>query len=306
MLPPLNALRAFEAAARHQSFSRAAEEIHVTPAAVSHHVRALEDLLGARLFRRGARTLELTEAGSLLLPGVRDGFRLLNEAVARLRARNQVGALTVSASPSFAAKWLVLRLERFHERHAGIEIRVAASIELVDFSRDDVDIAIRYGRGVYPGLTSEFLIRNEVFPVASPALAAKIKAPGDLGRVTLIHDDTSDRDPAVPDWRMWLKAAGAEAVATEKGMRLSNAYLALEAALAGTGVALANSTIAASDIATGRLVRLFQVALPDAFAFWLVYPPHAVERAKVRAFRNWILDEVREISAPSAARARRG
>jgi LysR family glycine cleavage system transcriptional activator len=208
-LPPLNALRAFEAAARLMSFSRAADELAVTPAAVSHQIRALEEDLGTRLFRRLNRALELTDSGRLLLPDLAEAFGRIQAGVGRLRRHNATGTLTVTTSPSFAAKWLVLRLHRFAERHPEIDVRVTASDTVVDLASGDVDIAIRYGAGRYPGLEVELLLENEVFPVCSPALPTgdpPLRTAEDLRRHALLHDITVEIDPLVPTWSMWLKA----------------------------------------------------------------------------------------------------
>jgi LysR family glycine cleavage system transcriptional activator len=293
-LPPLNALRAFEAAARLMSFSRAADELAVTPAAVSHQIRALEEDLGTRLFRRLNRALELTDSGRLLLPDLAEAFGRIQAGVGRLRRHNATGTLTVTTSPSFAAKWLVLRLHRFAERHPEIDVRVTASDTVVDLASGDVDIAIRYGAGRYPGLEVELLLENEVFPVCSPALPTgdpPLRTAEDLRRHALLHDITVEIDPLVPTWSMWLKAAGVQGVATEHGLRFSNSHLALDAAIAGRGVALANTTIAAGDLAAGRLVRPFSLGLRDHFSFYIVTPPGALERRKVKLFRAWLREE---------------
>jgi LysR family glycine cleavage system transcriptional activator len=293
-LPPLSALRAFESAARHMSFSRAADELSVTPGAVSHQIRALEEELGVALFRRLNRAIELTDAARLLLPGLSEAFRGIEETVGRVRAHTDTGVLTVTTSPSFAAKWLVLRLHRFQERHPEIDVRVSATEDLVAFGKGDVDLGIRYGTGHYPGLSIEKLFENEVFPVCSPGLLDgehALTAPAALGHYALIHDQTVDKDPLVPTWSMWLKAAGVPGIDAEHGLRFNNSFLALEAAIAGRGVALANSTIAAGDLATRRLVRPFALGLPDRFSYWIVLPPGAIERRKIRIFRDWLRDE---------------
>ena len=293
-LPPLSALRAFEAAARLQSFSKAAEELNVTPAAISHQVHALEEDLGVRLFRRLNRAVELTASGRVLLPGLSEAFAGIHASVRRLRSHNDTGTLTVTASPSLAAKWLVLRLQRFQERWPSIDVRISASNELVDLTRGDFDLAIRYGTGRYPGLHVELLARNEVFPACSPRLletGPPLKAPEDLRQHTLIHDEMVDRDPLMPTWAMWLKAAGVADPTAARSVTFDGPQLALEAAIAGQGVVLAYSTIAAADIAAGRLVRLFSLSLPDLFAYYIVTAPGALERAKVKAFRDWLRAE---------------
>ena len=296
-LPPLGALRAFEAAARHMSFSRAAAELHVTPAAVSHQIHTLEQDLGVKLFHRLNRSIELTASAQVLLPGLSEAFAGIQSSVGRLRAHNDTGTLTVTASPSFAAKWLVLRLHRFQEQCPQIDVRISATDDVVDLSKGDFDIAIRYGTGNYPGLAVELLLKNEVFPACSPQLLAAgppLRMPDDLSLHTLIHDHAVERDPLVPTWPMWLKAAGVKSVPAAAGLTFNNIHLALDAAIAGHGVVLAYSTIAAADLAAGRLVRLFSLALPDQFAYYIVTAPGALERPKVRAFRNWLRQEVDE------------
>jgi LysR family glycine cleavage system transcriptional activator len=293
-LPPLSALRAFEAAARHMSFSKAADELHVTPAAVSHQIHALEEDLGVRLFYRMNRSIELTASALVLLPGLSEAFAGIQSSVRRLRAHNDTGTLTVTASPSFAAKWLVLRLHRFQEQYAEIDVRISASDDVVDLTKGDFDIAIRYGRGKYPGLEVELLFTNEVFPACSPQLLATgppLRLPDDLSLHTLIHDYAVERDPLVPTWPMWLKAAGVKSAPAAAGLTFNNIHLALDAAIAGHGVVLAYSTIAAADLVAGRLVRLLSLSLPDQFAYYIVTAPGALERPKVRAFRNWLRQE---------------
>jgi LysR family glycine cleavage system transcriptional activator len=293
-LPPLSALRAFEAAARNMSFSKAAEELNVTPAAISHQIHALEADLGIKLFHRRNRSIALTTSARVLLPGLSEAFAGIHTAVRRLRAHNDAGTLTVTVSPSFAAKWLVLRLNRFQERHPEIDVRISATDEVVDLTQGDCDLAIRYGSGRYPGLAVEPLLRNEVFPACSPQLlkaGPPLRTPADLLRHALIHDRAIDRDPLVPTWPMWLKAAGVREVPATAGLSFSASHLALDAAIAGHGVVLAYSTIAAADLAAGRLVRLFSLALPDLFAYYIVTAPGALERPKVRAFRDWLRHE---------------
>jgi LysR family transcriptional regulator, glycine cleavage system transcriptional activator len=290
-LPPLSALRAFEAAARHMSFSRAATELHVTPAAISHQIHALEEDLGIRLFHRMNRSIELTASARILFPGLSEAFAGIQSSVRRLRAHNDTGTLTVTASPSIAAKWLVLRLHRFQEQHAEVDVRISATDEVVDLTRGDFDIAIRYGRGKYPDLEVELLFTNEVFPACSPQLLVEgppLRAPDDLPAHALIHDQAIERDPLSPTWSMWLKAAGVKNVPATSGLSFNNMHLALDAAIAGHGVVLAHSTIAAADLAAGRLVRLFSLALPDQFAYYIVTAPGTLERPKVRAFRDWL------------------
>jgi LysR family glycine cleavage system transcriptional activator len=293
-LPPLSALRAFEAAARLTSFSKAADELSVTPAAISHQVHALESDLGVSLFNRRNRAVELTASGRILLPGLSEAFAGIHNSVRRLRAHNDTGTLTVTASPSFAAKWLVPRLYRFQELAPQVDVRISASDAVVDLAAGDFDLAIRYGTGRYAGLNVELLAKNEVFPACSPALlkaGPPLNTPDDLRHHALIHDQAVDRDPLVPTWAMWLKAAGVHDMPPAPGLTFSAGHMALDAAIAGHGVALAYSTIAADDIAAGRLVRLFSLSLPDLFAYYLVTAPGALERSKVKAFRDWLRRE---------------
>ena len=290
----MSSLRAFEATARLRSFGKAAAELNVTPAAISHQIHALEEDLGIRLFHRLNRSIELTASARVLLPGLSDAFAEIHSSVRRLRAHNDTGTLTVTASPSIAAKWLVLRLHRFQERYPEIDVRISTTDDVVDLTRGDFDLAIRYGTGRYPGLTVELLMQNEVFPACSPHLlemGPPLRTPDDLRHHALIHDQAVDRDPLAPTWAMWLKAAGITGVPASAGLTFSVGYMALDAAIAGHGVVLAYSTIAAADLAAGRLVRLFSLALPDLFAFYIVTAPGALERPKVRAFRDWLRQE---------------
>lgn len=293
-LPPLNALRAFEAAARHLSFAKAAEELHVTPAAISHQIKGLEDFLGVPLFNRAKRAIWLTEAGSAALPDLRSGFDYLAAGVARIRDLESGGIITVSAAPSFAAKWLVPRIERFRQAYPDIDARIDASMELVDFDRDQVDIGIRYGRGQYQDLSVTPLLKEEMLLVCSPVLldgGPPLERPDDLRHYTLIHDDTPALEQPVPDWRMWLLAAGATEVDWTRGPRFSPTSMAIQAALDGQGVALVGRVLAEADLAAGRLVRPLGIAVPSDFAYYIACPAANAERPKVRAFRDWLLEE---------------
>jgi LysR family transcriptional regulator, glycine cleavage system transcriptional activator len=293
-LPPLNALRAYEAAARHLSLSKAAEELSVTPAAISHQIRTLEDHLGVSLFRRDGRSLLLTDAGQACLPGIRDGFDRLGEAIDAIDSLGMAGVLTVSVAPSFAAKWLVPRLDRFQEKHPEIDVRVSASMQVTDFSRDDVDLAIRYGAGRYADLVVEKLLTESVFPVCSPNLLkdkAPLDNPQDLKGLTLLHDDSPDNDESCPTWEMWLKAAGVSGMDASRGPRFNQSSLVIEAALLGKGVALAKATLAATDLAEGRLIKPFQVNAPVEFAYYVVCPKAKLNLPKVAVFRDWLRAE---------------
>ncbi len=295
-LPPLNGLRAFEAAARHLSFTRAAEELNVTQAAVSHQVKALEERLGVRLFRRLNRALLLTDAGQGYLSPLRDAFDRMAEATERVEARDAGGALTVSVLPSFAAKWLVRRLGRFREVRPEIDVRVAPSHDLTDFDREDVDLAIRYGAGEWPSVRADFLLSEDIFPVCSRALRDgphPLHAPADLRHHTLLHDDHH------ADWRMWLVAAGVEGVDPTRGPSFTDSSLVVQAAIEGQGVALGRSALAAADLAAGRLVKPFDFSLPAAWAYYVVCPEVTAERPKITAFRDWLMDEAQRDAAPS-------
>ncbi|MGE0714546.1 MAG: transcriptional regulator GcvA [Alphaproteobacteria bacterium] len=294
-LPPLNALRAFEAAARHASFTKAAGELFVTPAAVSHQVKALEDFLGMALFRRERNGLQLTDSGRAYLPGIREAFERLIEAMDELAAVGQHGVLTVSVAPSFAAKWLVPRLDGFQAAHPDIDVRISASMGLTDFSVGDVDLAIRYGAGVYPGLEAELLVRDTVYPVCSPELInceAPLTVPEMLRAHTLLHDDSPDGDDTCPTWPMWTKAAGLTGIDAHRGPRFNQASLVLEAAILGRGVALAKSTLADADIASGRLVKPFDLSLPVRFAYYMVHPRAKGLLPKVQLFKEWLRTQV--------------
>jgi LysR family glycine cleavage system transcriptional activator len=296
-LPPLNSLRAFEAAARHLSFKKAAGELHVTPAAISHQVRTLEEYCGAQLFRRLARALELTGAGKAALPLLREGFDKLGEAAQAMSAGERAGVLTVSVAPTFGAKWLIPRLDRFHTLHPEFDVRIEATDALTTFSGDGVDVALRFGRGVYRNLRSECLMPEVSVPVCSPRLLERgrpLARPEDLRHHTLLHVQWSTQQDAAPGWRMWLRAAGVEDMDAGRGPRFSMEGMALEAAIAGQGVALAGAALAAGDLEVGRLVRPFPPSTSQvtAFSYYLVYPDAKADSPKVRAFRDWVLGEV--------------
>lgn len=289
-LPPLNALRAFEAAARHLSFTRAAGELNVTQAAISHQVKALEERLGLSLFRRVNRGLLLTEEGQSLFPVIRDALDTLADGVERVRQRETRGMLTVSVLPSFAVKWLVPRLSHFQDRHPDIDLRISASERLVDFARDAIDIAVRFGRGFWPGLRVDRLFREAFTPVCSPALARQLKEPADLARVVLLEEDML-LTPELPTWRDWLAAAGVGNVDPSRGPRFSHTHIMLQAAIDGRGVALSQVVLAADDLAAGRLVAPFALRLPTDYAHYVVGPSVTADRPKVKAFREWMLSE---------------
>jgi LysR family glycine cleavage system transcriptional activator len=288
---PLNALRAFEAAARHLSFKKAADELAVTPAAVSQQIRSLEDYLGIQLFRRTSRALILTERAQDSLEALHQGFDLIEDACGMLQSPIDDNILKVSVSPSFAAKWLIPRLERYYEDHADVVVKISASNELTDFSKEDTDLAIRYGPGHYPGLYVEELMREEVFPVCSPKLITgenAVKMPQDMALLTLIHDDSSLDDESNPTWPMWLKAAGVKVGDGQRALHFNQTALAIEAAIAGRGVALAKRTLAETDLKQGRLVRPFSESHPVDFAYYMVCPDQKKNLIKVTSFMDWL------------------
>ena len=293
----LNALRAFEASARHQSFSLAAQELNVTPAAVGQLVRTLEDWLGSPLFVRstsGRARLVTTEVAEQALPDIRAGLERLAVGLERLRSGSAGGVLTVTVSPAFAAKWLLTRIERFQAAWPETDLRLDTSLKPVDFVAQRIDVGVRYGRGQWPGLAAEKLMDEEVYPVCAPALlaTATLQAPGDLRGQVLIHDQSVDTSTGFASWQAWLRHAGVQGVPTDRGLRINNSAAVLQAAIDGQGVALARSVMAHDDLAAGRLVRLFpQVRLESALAYYVVYRPECIAQPKVAAFRDWLLRE---------------
>ena len=293
----LNALRAFEASARHQSFSLAAQELNVTPAAVGQLVRTLEDWLGSPLFVRstsGRARLVTTEVAEQALPDIRAGLERLAVGLERLRSGSAGGVLTVTVSPAFAAKWLLPRIERFQAAWPETDLRLDTSLKPVDFVAQRIDVGVRYGRGQWPGLAAEKLMDEEVYPVCAPALlaTATLQAPGDLRGQVLIHDQSVDTSTGFASWQAWLRHAGVQGVPTDRGLRINNSAAVLQAAIDGQGVVLARSVMAHDDLAAGRLVRLFpQVRLESALAYYVVYRPECIAQPKVAAFRDWLLRE---------------
>lgn len=299
----LNALRAFEASARHGSFSGAAEELNVTAAAVGQMVRGLEEWLGMPLFHRstaGKARLTLTENAERALPDIRAGLDRLGMGLDRLREAATGGILNVTVSPAFAAKWLLPRIDRFQARCPDTDIRLETSLKLVDYKAHGIDVGVRYGEGAWPGLLAEKLMEEEVFPVCSPAFSdlASLTEPADLTRTTLIHDLSVDPTIGFITWDMWLRAAGVPDVHAQRGMRIDNSAAVLQAAIEGRGVALARSILASDDLAAGRLRRLFpEVSVSSKLAYFVVYRQEHTSLPKLRAFRDWLMDEATTVKA---------
>lgn len=291
-LPPLNALKAFEAAARHMSFARAADELNVTQSAVSQHVRQLEEHLGLKLFLRQNNSLTLTEAGRALLPPMREAFKSLLEAAISVKSRDFENILKISAPPTFSIKWLRSRLGDFRTKYPDVEIKLIASKKWIDFSREDFDAAIRYGQGEYPGLITEKIMSEDIFPVCSPTLfhsSVSLRSLADLRFHTLLHAEHSSEDITAPNWVHWVSTMSIEGIDASKGPSYTPASLAIDAAIAGEGIALAKGKWVDDDIAAGRLVKPFEEVLPSPFSYYLVYPGGAASR-KLAIFRRWLLE----------------
>jgi LysR family glycine cleavage system transcriptional activator len=290
-LPVLNALKSFEAAARHESFTRAAEELCVTQGAVSHQVKALEEELGVKLFNRERQRLVITEAGREYLAVVRDALDRIAVGTERLVQRQRSGALTISTSPDFAAKWLVHRLGRFAEAHPDIDLRVSATMHHVDFAREDVDLAVRHGDGQWAGLHVERLCSEQLFAVCSPKLvegAGGLGAPCDVLKFPLLHLDGRQ------DWATWLEAAGVSCPDLAHGPIMNRASMLIDAAIDGQGIALARSALAAWDLLNGRIVRPFAVVLPLSKSYWIVCPKATSALPKIARARAWLRAEAAE------------
>jgi DNA-binding transcriptional LysR family regulator len=298
-LPPLNALRAFEAAARHLSFTRAADELHVTQAAVSHQVKALEERVGVKLFRRLTRGLLLTEEGHALLPDLREAFDRLAQAVDRIGRQGGQGTLNISLLTTFAIGWLVPRLPRFQEAHPSIDVQLTTTARLVDFAVEDVDVAIRYGTGGWPGLRSDLIFSDVVTPLCNARFLERLRKPEDILNLPLLHEQYEH------DWRTWFRAAGISVGQLKKGPIFDSTRVAIEAAIAGVGVAAGAPFLFASEIASGQLHQPFDLVVPNGKGYWLVSPEATAERPKIRALRDWMLAEA-ALPMPAAAPPRAG
>lgn len=295
-LPPLIALRAFEAAARQGSFARAAEELSITPAAVSQQVRYLEERLDVRLFTRRPRGVELTPVGAEYAETLGIALDQIAGATDRVRIADRAGKLTIATTPSFAAKWLMPRLIRFQNKHPELDVRLATSNALMDFTRQDIDVAVRYGKGRWSGLDAELLMTTEQFPVCSPSLRdgpVPLQTPDDLRNHTMLH-------LMVDEWGEWLSGAGLNELVGRRGPQYSDAGLLTQAAIEGHGVALGQRVLVADDLAAGRLVEPFILRISSEYAYYVVALPGALERPKVRAFYLWLREEVSQSTHGSA------
>ncbi|WP_282607236.1 transcriptional regulator GcvA [Pelagibius sp. Alg239-R121] len=288
-LPPLNALRSFEAGARSLSFTKAAAELNVTQAAVSHQVKSLEEQLGFKLFHRLTRKLVLTEEGQKLLPILSESFDRIAVTIRDLQRGADDTNLSVSLTPAFSSKWLVKRLGRFWHLHPEIDLRLHHSLQLVDFVADEIDVAIRAGNGKWPGLTTEFLLDIDMAPVCSPALLEgpnPLRNPSDLKHHTLLHEDNHE------DWVSWLTLAGVGDVEPRRGTIIDDPSVLIEAVASGRGVALGRISLIGDDLASGRLVRPFDLCLESSIGYYLAMPTDALKKPKVQAFREFVLAEV--------------
>lgn len=295
--PPLNALKAFEATARHLSFTLAAVELNVTPGALSHQIRGLEEFLAVKLFERRTRSIVLTREGRLIYPGLQAGFGLIRDALGGLRATIDDRVLVVSTPPGLTAKWLVARLYRFTDANPDLELRIASSVAYANFSTDGVDVAIRNLSSTLaddPSLVTEKLLDVDLVPVCSPKLASALakRKPGEIPKtIPLIHDEQLAGRPEVPGWPEWFKAAGITGVDPTRGLRFSSTDHAIAAAIAGAGLLLAHSILAGDDLRSGRLVMPFDCALPSGRAYYFVCPKTSEKRKKVAALRVWLISE---------------
>lgn len=297
-MPPFLSLRVFEAAARSGSFARAADELGISAGAVSQHIRAIEEFAGQPLFRRLGRGVELTQAGHAAFAHASAALEEMMHAGRAMRAALRGRRISLSTAPSFASKWLIPRLSKFQELHPEVEVRLSADMQLTDFSGTDMDFAIRYGPGGYEGLYSERLMTESVVVVCSPRLLeahGALNTPADLASVPLIHDESPERDPSCPTWPMWFAARNLRRTDAERGLRFNQSSLAIEAAAAGKGVALAKRQLALRDIADGHLIApLREAESPVNFAYWLVWPRgRRFEPAQV-AFLEWLRGQVIE------------
>ncbi|HWK72536.1 MAG TPA: transcriptional regulator GcvA [Burkholderiaceae bacterium] len=302
-IPPLNPLRTFEVAARHLSFIRAADELSVTAAAVSHQIRVLEGSLGVKLFSRNNGVLALTDIGQAYLPAIQQAFRQVLDATDLLHRHKDISVLKINASPTFSVKWLLPRLEGFFHRYPDIDLKLSTSNHLIDFSREDLDLVIRYGHGNYPGMRSERCFSVEAVPVCSPRLLAERGAPGkpaDLQHYPLLHDGS---DHTHPNWRSWFEHVGCHDVDTSRGPTFWPSHLVIDAAIDGLGVALIKRAWIEQDLAEGRLVQLFDTSLPVSYAYYISYPEARSASPAIRSFVDWVQSQAGQAACNSEAAA---
>lgn len=301
-LPSLNGLRAFEAVARHMSFTRAAAELNVTQTAISHLIRRLEEQLGVKLFLRQNRSLALTREAQDYLPSIRSAFGDMRRATARLRQLDREGVLTVSTTASLATKWLVSRVAAFQVAHPGIEIRITTSAHLVDFRREAIEMAVRYGHGRWPGLQSDWLMAEHLFPVCSPALRSRgLRRPADLAHHTLLHGSVSRED-----WQLWLTAAGLPlSIAAQRGLVFDQGFMAIQAAMEGLGIALGQTRLVEADLKAGRLIAPFDIVLPRDAGYYVVVPEASANVPKIALFRDWLIASARSTETATTEAAPR-
>ena len=303
-IPGTRTLRAFDAAARHLNFTRAADELGLTPAAISHQIKEIEDQLGMALFVRTSRTVQLTAAGNVIHEAAVEALTMLGQAVTKARKiRRGATELKVTADATFASKWLVPRIDSFRKRRPEIELRFDISSQLRDFVHDDIDVAIRFGAGKYPGLVAECLFDNVIIPVCSPKLLESgppLREPRDLLQHTLVHIEWSRQGVTWPNWRMWMAAAGVEDFDDSRCVLFEDSSHAIQAAIEGSVVALGDFAMIADDLSSGRLVRPFElgIKMPADFAYYLVYPAEVSDDSRIVAFREWIFDEASRTQAP--------
>jgi LysR family glycine cleavage system transcriptional activator len=298
-LPPLNSLRTFESAARLGSFTRAARELHVTPAAVSHQIRGLEQYLGVRLFRRTTRKLVLTEHAASAVASLREAFERIGEGVEMLRAGERSGVLSLGVTPAFATRWLVGRLSRFERANPRIRLRVVTSQGPVDFEQDDVDVAIRLGRGGFDGVPATELFPEWIAPIAAPSLLRRLRPrrAADILKAPLIHDDSLRRAGRAIGWQDWMKAANIRTVPKAAAIQFDDGHLALQAAASGGGIALGRLVYAAADLEAKRLRIAAGPALRLELRYQLLVPEARASLPAVSAFREWICDEAADFRA---------
>ncbi|MEB8431101.1 transcriptional regulator GcvA [Cocleimonas sp. KMM 6892] len=300
-LPPLNSIRAFEATARHLSFSKAAEELNVTPGAVSQQVKVLEDYLNIKLFKRRNRLILLTDEAQICLPLLTQGLDNMAHAIDLIRKQNDDKPLTITASPTFTSRWLMPRLSSFQHEFPDIDVRIDASNDLADLINDDIDVGIRFGTGEYPGLEADYLFSQSVIAVCNPELLKrkdKLKTPEDLKHHTLLHahGDYFFIDNTHVDWEMWFATVGAKGIDGRHGLHFSQHNLLVEAAIRGQGVALVGDVVVNDELKTGQLVKLFEdTDIPLKFSYYLIYPNVKSNLPRVKIFRQWLLDEVKKV-----------